>query len=64
MINIVKGNILNATEDIICQQVNCKGVMGAGLAKQIKEKYPEVFESYSEFYKINKFNHVKTGYQW
>ncbi len=35
MVKIVKGNILNATEDIICQQVNCMGIMGAGLAKQI-----------------------------
>lgn len=54
MINIIKGNILNATEDIICQQVNCKGVMGAGLAKQIKEKYPEVFEAYTEMYETYK----------
>ncbi|MCB4340706.1 hypothetical protein [Bacillus subtilis] len=36
-----------ATEDIICQQVNCKGVMGAGLAKQIRKKYPKCFEDYS-----------------
>lgn len=46
MINIKEENILNATEDIICQQVNCRGVMGSGLAIQIKEKYPEVYEEY------------------
>ena len=32
--------------DVIVHQVNCKGVMGAGLAKQIKDKYPEVYEEY------------------
>ena len=39
MIKIVKSNILDATEDIICHQTNCFGIMGSGLAKQIKEKY-------------------------
>lgn len=31
---------------IIVQQVNCQGVMGAGLAKQIRDRWPEVFERY------------------
>jgi O-acetyl-ADP-ribose deacetylase (regulator of RNase III) len=46
--NIVykKGDVLMATTDIIVHQVNCRGVMGAGLAKQIKEKYPHVFTEY------------------
>lgn len=31
------GNILEQTDaPYICHQVNCKGVMGAGLARQIK----------------------------
>jgi len=46
MIKIIEGNILNATEDIICHQVNCRGKMGSGLAKQIRNKYPNVYESY------------------
>lgn len=33
---------------IVCHQVNCKGVMGAGLAKQIKEKFPFVFKAYKK----------------
>jgi len=49
MIKIVEGNILNATEDVLCQQVNCQKVMGAGLAKQIRNKYPEVYPSYKRF---------------
>lgn len=60
MIKIVEGNILNATEDIICQQVNCQGVMGAGLAKQIRNKYPEVYPSYKKFCEGCKDNNKRT----
>ncbi|MGY3839047.1 macro domain-containing protein [Bacillus atrophaeus] len=56
MIKIVKGNILDATEDIIVQQVNCKGVMGAGLAKAILKRYPNVKSEYQSFrnFSLNK----------
>ncbi|UTL74784.1 Appr-1-p processing protein [Bacillus halotolerans] len=53
MIKIEKGNILDATEDIIVQQVNCKGVMGAGLAKAILNKYSNVKKEYQSFRKFN-----------
>ncbi|XAK55542.1 Appr-1-p processing protein [Bacillus inaquosorum] len=53
MIKIEKGNILDATEDIIVQQVNCKGVMGAGLAKAILNKYPNVKKEYQSFRNFN-----------
>lgn len=33
--------------DLIGHQVNCHGVMGAGLAKQIRQQYPSVYRSYS-----------------
>jgi O-acetyl-ADP-ribose deacetylase (regulator of RNase III) len=49
MIKIVEGNILDASEDIIGHQVNCQGVMGAGLAKQIRQKYPGIFLKYTSF---------------
>lgn len=49
MIQIKKGNILDASENIVCHQVNCRGVMGAGLALQIRIRYPEVYEEYSEW---------------
>lgn len=44
----LKGDILLLNEGIICHQVNCLGIMGGGLAKQVKEKYPDVFKSYKE----------------
>ncbi|RJS57470.1 hypothetical protein CJ481_17205 [Bacillus subtilis] len=53
MIKIEKGNILDATEDIIVQQVNCKGVMGAGVAKAILNKYPNVKKEYQSFRNFN-----------
>ncbi|EOO11300.1 macro domain-containing protein [Bacillus cereus] len=46
MIGIVEGNLLEATEQVIVQQVNCQGVMGSGLAKQIRAKHPEVYRMY------------------
>ena len=37
MVTFHNGNILDSGADIICHQVNCRGVMGSGVAKQIKE---------------------------
>ena len=42
------GNLLDAQTDVIAHQVNCQGVMGAGLAKQIRDKYPQVYREYQE----------------
>ena len=46
MIKFCNGDLLKSGCDIICHQVNEYGVMGAGIAKQIKEKYPKAFEDY------------------
>ena len=47
MLYEVKGDIVKDTQyTIFCHQVNCKGVMGAGLAKQIRERYPSVYKDY------------------
>ena len=50
MVNYVKGNLLNSDCDYICHQVNCQGVMGSGIARQIRERWPEVYKSYRRFY--------------
>ena len=42
----IVGNILDAKADAILHQTNCKGVMGAGLALQIRNKYPDVYAKY------------------
>ena len=46
MIKHIKCDIFESGADIICHQVNCQGVMGSGVAKQVKEKYPMVYREY------------------
>jgi O-acetyl-ADP-ribose deacetylase (regulator of RNase III) len=46
MVNYVKGNLLDSNCDYICHQVNCQGVMGSGIARQIRERFPIVYEAY------------------
>ena len=54
-----KGNILNTKCNIICQQVNCKGVMGAGLALQIRRKWTIVYKDYKQYCNsANKYNNL------
>ena len=47
MIKFFNGDLLKSGCDIICHQVNEYGVMEAGIAKQIKEKYPKAFADYT-----------------
>ena len=49
MLKIITGNILNARESLICQQVNCQNAMGAGLAKVLYSKWPAVKRDYHDF---------------
>lgn len=46
MIQIVHGNLLDSSATFICHQVNCRGVMGSGVARQIRERWPCVYDSY------------------
>ena len=48
---IIDGNIFNCKENIIVHQTNCQGVMGHGIAAQVKERYPEVFRGYYHYCK-------------
>jgi len=62
MINYVNGNILDGIEKIIVQSVNHQGVMGAGLAKQIATKYPEILNDdrmYKEMCRDFSFESIK-----
>lgn len=52
---IMKGDLLSIEVGIVAHQVNCKGVMGAGLAKSLRAKYPICFESYSRYCREGKF---------
>ena len=51
MVHYEVGNLLDAPVDYICHQVNCQGRMGSGIAKQIKERWPVVYDGYIKAYK-------------
>ncbi len=44
--NVIEKDILTVDKGIIFHQVNCKGVMGSGVALALKNKWPVVFEAY------------------
>lgn len=46
------GNLLDAQTDVIAHQVNCQGVMGSGVAKQIREKWANVYTAYKAEYDL------------
>lgn len=43
------GNILDVQEGIIVHGCNAQGVMGSGIAVQIKQRWPHVYETYAKF---------------
>lgn len=57
MLIVKNGDVLKATENIICHQVNPDGVMGGGLALAIARKYPHCLKEYKEFCGRYKFNY-------
>ena len=46
MIVFKTDNIFNSESQTLVNTVNCKGVMGKGLALQFKKKYPDMFNEY------------------
>lgn len=48
MIHYISGDLLQSPSDYIAHQANCRGVMGAGLAKQIRILNPKLFELYKQ----------------
>jgi O-acetyl-ADP-ribose deacetylase (regulator of RNase III) len=63
----VKGNLLALAKegqfDIIVQGCNCQNVMGAGIAKQIKEQFPDAWLADQQTLKgdKNKLGHYTIG---
>ena len=47
-----KGNLLdmamNGDFDVIVHGCNCQGVMGSGIAKEIKDRFPEAYQVYRQ----------------
>lgn len=59
MIKIIDGNLFDSKANIICHQTNCMGKFNSGVAKQVREKYPHVYNSYYKDYEDGK---LKLGY--
>lgn len=59
-IKLYNGDITKCNADIIANQVNCKFVMGGGVALALKKKWPIVYNNYIEMGKQYK----KTSNEW
>ena len=46
---IVNGNLMETGIYVIAHQVNTLGIMGGGVAKQIRDKYPYVYNEYIKY---------------
>lgn len=42
----VQGNLFDSDCSIMVHQVNCLGLMGSGVAKEVKERFPDVEDRY------------------
>lgn len=47
----VRGDITCVVHGIVMHQVNCQGVMGAGLALQVRNKWPLVYSDYLDAFR-------------
>lgn len=54
MISYMEGDLLNSHCNVICHQVNCSGAMGSGIARQIRSRYPKVYETFRATYEQGK----------
>jgi len=62
-LEFVNGDILDSKSNVIVHSVNHRGIMGSGLAKQIKTKYPDITSAYVHACNNNTFRWImKTGY--
>lgn len=63
MIKYVSGDLFKSETQTIVNTVNCVGAMGAGIALEFKNRYPNMFYSYK---KICDSNQLKPGllYLW
>lgn len=61
MIEVVNGDLLQSNLPLIAHQTNCLGVMGAGIAKAIKNKWNSVYTQYANYCKYFKYSKELLG---
>jgi len=52
----IHGNLFDSITQVIAHGCNCQGIMGAGVALQIKRQFPEVYLEYHNECKCGYFN--------
>jgi O-acetyl-ADP-ribose deacetylase (regulator of RNase III) len=52
MVRYVTGDLLEATQKVIVHGCNAQGVMGSGVARLIRARYPNVYEIYALKHKV------------
>lgn len=56
IIKTISGSLFDSNAQIICHQCNCIGVMGSGVAAEVKKRYPNVYSEYRAAYKEKRLN--------
>lgn len=56
MITYKRGNLLDVKSGIIVHGCNAAGIMGSGVAKQVKKIYPGAYEKYLHDIRVNYFS--------
>lgn len=59
-IEYIKGDLFSTNITSIVHGCNAQGVMGSGVAKIIREKYPKAYDRYRKEYELH--NHLRLGH--
>lgn len=43
-------DVFDTGADVVAHQVNCQGVMGSGVAKQVRDRFPDVYKLYRKLW--------------
>jgi O-acetyl-ADP-ribose deacetylase (regulator of RNase III) len=58
MIKIIDGDVFQGSEEVLIHGCNCQGVMGGGVAAQVRALYPY---AYSEYVNLSRAEGLKLG---
>ena len=58
MITYKTGNIVDVESGFILHGCNAQGVMGSGVAKALRDKYPEIYEPYRKYCQESKISEI------
>lgn len=53
---VIDQDLFEVESGIICQAVNCQGVMGSGVALAVKQRWPRFYQFYAETCALRKDN--------